>query len=601
LRRLERTSTGWEGVTGSVPQEARWLRVIGPDSSTGSLIGQTIEWPTGRFDVAPGVESPFNSDTDGRLTVPVVAPAPTSAWTTSSDASWLSITASSEFGSGTVTFTASPNTSDGPRQATVSVAGRWFRVMQATGSTAFVLQRGFQQYFAEGVVSDTIDLGANQVTSFFDTEFALLNPTDTSVAAFMKFQRGDGTTVDRSVSVPARTRATLNARHVSDLLRCTTVAVGLTACNGEFSTIVESEVPLVVDRTVTWDLHAYGAHAETGIESPATTWYLAEGATHSGFDLFYLLQNPQDQETTVEVEYLRPAPLPPLVKSYSVAPRSRFTIWVDNEDGSLAATDVSARLTASLPIIVERAMYLGGERMFQAGHGTAGITAPQERWFFAEGATGAYFDLFVLVANPGDVAAEVKATYLLPSGATLVKTYEVAPRSRFNIWVDHEDPQLADTAVSTVLESTNGVGIVAERAMWWPGNAAEGWHESHASAGATDTGTLWALAAGRVASVPQHDTYVLIANTSQTAADVAVSLLLEDGSSTTRTYVVAPLSRFNVAVATEFLQVAERRFGVLVESRGPTPAQLVVERAMYNDAGQVRWAAGTNAIARRLR
>jgi hypothetical protein len=64
---------------------------------------------------------------------------------------------------------------------------------------------------------------------------------------------------------------------------------------------------------------------------------------------------------------------------------------------------------------------------------------------------------------------------------------------------------------------------------------------------------------------------------------------------------VAPSSRFNVAVASEFPEAAGRRFGTIVESRGETPAQLVVERGMYNDAGTKRWAAGTNALGRRLR
>ena len=36
----------------------------------------------------------------------------------------------------------------------------------------------------------------------------------------------------------------------------------------------------------------HGSHGEHALEAPATTWYFAEGATHSGFDLFYLLYNP---------------------------------------------------------------------------------------------------------------------------------------------------------------------------------------------------------------------------------------------------------------------------------------------------------------------
>jgi len=37
-----------------------------------------------------------------------------------------------------------------------------------------------------------------------------------------------------------------------------------------------------------------------------------------------------------------------------------------------------------------------------------------------------------------------------------------------------------------------------------------------------------------------------------------------------------------------------------VDSLGGTPAQLVVERAMYSNAGGVVWSAGTAAVATRL-
>ena len=38
----------------------------------------------------------------------------------------------------------------------------------------------------------------------------------------------------------------------------------------------------------------------------------------------------------------------------------------------------------------------------------------------------------------------------------------------------------------------------------------------------------------------------------------------------------------------------------MVESLGATPAQIVVERAMYSNANGVVWAAGTNALATKL-
>ena len=95
-------------------------------------------------------------------------------------------------------------------------------------------------------------------------------------------------------------------------------------------------------------------------------------------------------------------------------------------------------------------------------------------------------------------------------------------------------------------------------------------------------------------------TYVLIANTSNAAASVSVTLLFEDGTSAERTFAISANSRFNVDVAAEFPDVGGRRFGAIVESLGASPAQIVVERAMYSSAKGVVWSAGTNALATQL-
>ena len=66
------------------------------------------------------------------------------------------------------------------------------------------------------------------------------------------------------------------------------------------------------------------------VEGPAPRWYLAEGATHSGFDLFYLLQNPNASVVWARIRYLRPTG-EPLEKVYALPPRSRTSVWVDQE------------------------------------------------------------------------------------------------------------------------------------------------------------------------------------------------------------------------------------------------------------------------------
>ncbi len=456
---------------------------------------------------------------------------------------------------------------------------------------AVVTNPAFTRYLAEGATS-----------SFLDTRIALLNPGVSPAVATLRFLPGVGAPIEHAVPVPAGTRATVNVKNVP----------GLAAA--EFSTVIESNQLLVVDRTMTWDGTGYGSHAETAVAAPSPIWYLAEGATHGGFSVFYLLQNPAATPTTVRVRYLRTVGLP-LQKEYVLPARSRTNIWVNVEDfpgagAALAAAEFSAVIESldATPIIVERAMYRSNQgRLFNAGHESAGVTTPSTQWFLAEGATGDYFDQFVLIANPTDTDAEVRLTYLLDGGQTYSRTLVAPANARAGVWVDVEQfdgvagHPLANVAVSTTVESLNDVPLVVERAMWWPGGF-ETWHEAHNSAGATATGTLWAVAEGEVGGPLGQETYLLLANTSATAGSASVTLHFEDGTTASRVYALAPHSRSNVAVGPDFgALVSGKRFGAIVESIGPSPVQIVVERAMYSNAPGVPWAAGTNALATRLK
>ena len=127
------------------------------------------------------------------------------------------------------------------------------------------------------------------------------------------------------------------------------------------------------------------------------------------------------------------------MRAYTLLPNSRRTIYVDEEPG-LDATDLSARIDADRPIFAERAMYMSsGGQSFTGGTASAGITAPALQWFIAEGATGAFFDLFILIGNPSATAAEVTVTYLLPDGTTVERPHQVAAESRLTITVKGED------------------------------------------------------------------------------------------------------------------------------------------------------------------
>jgi hypothetical protein len=64
----------------------------------------------------------------------------------------------------------------------------------------------------------------------------------------------------------------------------------------------------------------------------------------------------------------------------------------------------------------------------------------------------------------------------------------------------------------------------------------------------------------------------------------------------TKTYTVAPTSRFNISVGDLVPELSNESFGANITSDQP----IFVERSLYSDAGGVTWAAGTNATASRL-
>jgi hypothetical protein len=550
-------------------------------SGTANVAGRSIsvQQAAGVAPCQPSLRSPNTAvaAAGGSLVVDVTADC---AWSATTDVPWIVfIGPASGGGNGQLSYTVGANPATEPRSGVIRIGAAIHRVTQSGTSSTVTHTR----FFAEGATS-----------AFFDTRVALVNPGDTASSVVIRFLRQGAVPIERALMVPARARRTIDPKTLG-------------VVDAEFSMSIESSSPVVADRTMAWDAsHGYGAHAETAIVAPASAWYLAEGSTVGGFSLFYLLQNPHEAQAEVLIRYLLPSG-PAIEKTYFLPPQSRTNIWVNEEEFGargrlLASTDVSAMVTSppGLPIIVERAMYLNVPgQTFTAGHESAGVTALSTEWFLAEGATGAFFDLFVLVANPNGDAADIEVTFLLPDGSTVVKRHVVAPSSRFNIWVDQEDPALADTAVSTTVRSTNGVPVIVERAMWWPGTSST-WYEAHNSAGATATSARWALAEGEVGGLRNTDTYILVANTSPAAGRVRVTLLLEAGGSIAQEFDIPARSRFNVDVRSAFPGARGARFGSLVEALGDAPAQLVVERAMYWNAGGQVWAAGTNALATRL-
>ena len=277
--------------------------------------------------------------------------------------------------------------------------------------------------------------------AFFDLDLLLVNPNEDDEPITITFLREGGTPITRTEVLPALSRRTLRVDEIAGL------------SDTSVSTVVRSDngLPLVVERTMRWDASGYGAHTEKASEGQSLTWYFAEGS-QGFFQTYLLLANPHPFPITASVEYLREGTTS-IVRPYTIEAERRLTVDA-GADPELVNQSFGMVVTFSHPAAAERAMYFGGPPLFRAGHESAGVTAPSSTWFLAEGATGPFFETFVLLANPNadgrvsgsDVPAERGA-------APVTRTVTVPGRGRHTINIEPVDPSLANEAVATRINS----------------------------------------------------------------------------------------------------------------------------------------------------
>jgi Family of unknown function (DUF5719) len=210
------------------------------------------------------------------------------------------------------------------------------------------------------------------------------------------------------------------------------------------------------------------------------------------------------------------------------------------------------------------------------GTESIGTPVPALDWYLAEGSTGPGFETWVLVQNPGAVAANVSIDFLTASGEVAGPTINVPPRSR--ITVNAADSVPGEWSVSTAVHSTRPV--VAERAVY---GANRTWGTD--SIGAVAQGTDWYLAEGSTGE--GFETWILVENPNGAAAHITLSYMTATGAVTNRAAVVPARSRatFNVADTVPGVWSVSTK----VHS---SDQPIVAERAMYG-TGRV-W--GTDSI-----
>ncbi|MDI6874021.1 NlpC/P60 family protein [Candidatus Solincola sp.] len=390
----------------------------------------------------------------------------------------------------------------------------------------------------------------------FDTWLLLYNPGEGTQPVNVRFMRSGRAPETRSYQLAPHSRFTLPVDNLY--------------AYDELSMEVEAPAPgVVAERAMYFDYGDWAddGHAGEGASEPSTEGYFAEGYTGQGFHTWLLMVNPNDAEALVEVAYL-PEGRSPVTVNYSIPPRSRFTVRVNGVPGLPAGSvGLSYRSLNGVPIAAERAMYFDyfGKR---GGHCSAAVENPSTRLFLAEGYTGGGFDTWILLANPNPEAAEVEVTYLVQGGENVSERRTVPAHSRVTI---NARDRVPGASFGTVIESLNGVGVVAERAMYFDYFGKRG---GHCSAAVENPSTRLFLAEGYTGG--GFDTWILLANPNPEAAHVRLVFCREDSSTVSVELTVPAGSRVSRCVD-EIAGMGACSFATRMESDLP----LFMERSMY--------------------
>lgn len=200
-------------------------------------------------------------------------------------------------------------------------------------------------------------------------------------------------------------------------------------------------------------------------------------------------------------------------------------------------------------------------------------------WYFAEGYTGHGFDTFYLVFNPCSSNADVEVRFIDESGTVKTFNRSLAPKERMTI---HMNGYAHDSDVSVRVLSNNGVGLSAERSMYFNYHGIDG---GHCSAGSIYLSEQWFFAEGYTGH--GFDQYILLLNPWNDFNSVELQLVPEDGAGKSYWYNLQPLSRKTIKVND---LMPDKSVSASVYSE----YGIVAERSMYFDYGGIR--DGSNAI-----
>ncbi|HWC13460.1 MAG TPA: DUF5719 family protein [Actinomycetota bacterium] len=231
-------------------------------------------------------------------------------------------------------------------------------------------------------------------------------------------------------------------------------------------------------------------------ESASSRWFFAGGASTLEVDERLLIYNPFPDEAVVRVTFVTPVGEDRKGKLADVpVPAESVTIIKVNEFVHLERT-LGVRIdTKRGRVVAWRALFDRPEEGSPGVQMTLGAPSDSDTWFFPEGTVAETARQRISLLNPNEEEATV--TVSLSGNGKIVQADElveipVAAGTARGVTLQQVlgARALRAGAVSAVVQSTNGVGIIAERSMRYGDGRIRG---STAELGATRSSRAWML------------------------------------------------------------------------------------------------------------
>jgi hypothetical protein len=153
------------------------------------------------------------------------------------------------------------------------------------------------------------------------------------------FIKDDGTTQVAYYAIDPRARLSLFADMIVP--------------DATFGARIDSDQQIIVERSI-YVADGAGGHASAAMQIPETEWYLPEGSTRAPYREVLAILNPNAETTQVDLTFTRADGQPAVTQSFVLQATSRLTVEANKY---VPDAEISTRVTASNPVVVERSMY----------------------------------------------------------------------------------------------------------------------------------------------------------------------------------------------------------------------------------------------------